>query len=110
MPRPKTHIERSQIITRIIELVKEHGRITTKDVVVMFNLHRTTAEKYLRLALRRGDLIRHGRCGIFRDQRAIIDFDLERYTNQQFSTCASSRACYNRANKHDTLRNNEAQE
>lgn len=27
------------------ELVKEHGRITTKDVIEMFDLHRTTADK-----------------------------------------------------------------
>ncbi len=49
MPRPKTHEERTVMINRIIELVKEQGRITTKDVVAMFNLHRTTAEKYIRI-------------------------------------------------------------
>ena len=38
MPRPKTHDERTRIINRIIKLVKEQGRIMTKDVVVMFNL------------------------------------------------------------------------
>ncbi|HDC4515687.1 TPA: DUF977 family protein, partial [Enterobacter cloacae] len=54
MPRPKTHDERTRIINRIIELVKEHGRITTKDVVAMFDLHRTTAEKYLRTAVEQG--------------------------------------------------------
>lgn len=80
MARPKTHSERIQIITRIIELVKERERITTKDVVVIFDLHRTTAEKYIRIAVDRGELIRHGRCGIFCDQRAIIDFDMKRYT------------------------------
>ncbi|EPC4330620.1 DUF977 family protein [Enterobacter ludwigii] len=80
MPRPKTHDERTRIINRIIELVKEHGRITTKDVVAMFDLHRTTAEKYIRIGVERGGLIRYGRCGVFRDLRAIIDFDLKRYT------------------------------
>ncbi|MEV4978117.1 DUF977 family protein [Enterobacter ludwigii] len=83
MPRPKTKIERAQIISRIIELVKEHGCITTKGVVAMFDLHRTTAEKYIRIAVLRGDLIRYGRCGIFRDQRAIIDFDLKRFSNNK---------------------------
>lgn len=81
MPRPKTHSERAQIITRIIELVKEHSRITTKEVVAIFDLHRTTAEKYMRIAVQRGELIRYGRCGIFRDQRAIIDFDLKRFSH-----------------------------
>lgn len=80
MPRPKTHEERTVIINRIIELVKEHGRITTKEVVAMFDLHRTTAEKYIRIAIERGELIRYGRCGVFRNLRAIIDFDLKRYT------------------------------
>ncbi|WP_395314304.1 DUF977 family protein [Enterobacter sp. ECC-249] len=80
MPRPKSHSERVQIIARIIELVKEHGRVTTKDVSAMFDLHRTTAEKYIRTAIVRGELIRYGRCGVFRDLRAVIDFDLKRYT------------------------------
>ncbi|QLA09049.1 DUF977 family protein [Enterobacter ludwigii] len=82
MPRPKTHEERTLIINRIIGLVKEQGRITTKDVVAMFDLHRSTAEKYLRIAVEQGGLVRHGRCGIFRDQRAVIDFDRERFTHR----------------------------
>ncbi|HCR0879832.1 TPA: DUF977 family protein [Enterobacter hormaechei] len=43
--------KRTLIINRIIELVKEQGRITTNDVVAMFSLHRTTAEEYLRIDL-----------------------------------------------------------
>lgn len=86
MPRPKTHDERTRIIYRIIELVKEHGRITTKDVVAMFDLHRATAEKYLREAIGRGGLYRHKNSGIFRDERAAIDFDLQRYTRGRETT------------------------
>lgn len=82
MPKPKTHIERTQIIQRIISLVYENGRLTTRDVVAKFGLHRTTAEKYIRVAVQQGQLIRHGRCGVFRDQRAVIDFDMERYTHR----------------------------
>ncbi|EOG8100804.1 DUF977 family protein [Enterobacter ludwigii] len=81
MPRPKSHSERVRIIARIIEMVNEHSRITTKEVVAIFDLHRTTAEKYMRIAVQRGELIRYGRCGIFRDQRAIIDFDLKRFSH-----------------------------
>jgi hypothetical protein len=33
----------------------------------------------MRIAVQQGELIRHGRRGIFRDQRAVIDFDLKRY-------------------------------
>ncbi|WP_447548425.1 DUF977 family protein, partial [Staphylococcus aureus] len=34
----------------------------------------------LQIALVRGGFIRHGRCGVFRDQRAVIDYDLKRYS------------------------------
>ncbi|MCK6965273.1 DUF977 family protein [Enterobacter bugandensis] len=82
MARPKTQEERSLFIAWIIEMVKKYGHATTKDIVEMFGLHRTTAEKYIRVAVERGNLIRHGRCGIFRDQRAVIDFDRERFTHR----------------------------
>ncbi|WP_418936768.1 DUF977 family protein [Leclercia adecarboxylata] len=52
-----------------MELVKKHGRPTTKDVAAMFGLHRHTAEKYIRAAVEQGQLIRHGRSGVFRDKR-----------------------------------------
>lgn len=83
MARPKTQEERSLFIAWIIEMVKKYGHATTKDIVEMFGVHRTTAEKYLRIALERGGFIRHGRCGIFRDQRAVIDYDLRRYSSSQ---------------------------
>ncbi|MCK6825409.1 DUF977 family protein [Enterobacter kobei] len=82
MARKKTDKERTLIINRIIELVKEQGRITTNDVVAIFGLHRY-AEKYLRVAVEQGGLVRHGRCGIFRDQLATIDFDLKRFSHNR---------------------------
>lgn len=69
MARKKTHKERTLIINRITELVKEERRIMTKDVITMFDLYRSTAEKYLHTAVEQGGLVRHGRCGTFRDQR-----------------------------------------
>ncbi|QSW37026.1 DUF977 family protein [Leclercia pneumoniae] len=81
MARPKTHQERALFIAWIIEMVKKNGHATTKDIVEMFGLHRTIAEKYIGVVIKQGSLIRHGRCGIFRDERAVIDFDLERYTH-----------------------------
>ena len=83
MARPKTHEERSLFIAWIIEMVKKYGHATTKDIVEMFGLHRTTAEKYIRVAVDRGNLIRHGRGGIFRDQRAVIDFDQKRFSHSK---------------------------
>lgn len=82
MAKPKSRKERSLFIAWIIELVKTLGRATTNEVAAMFGLHRTTAEKYIRAAIEQGQLIRHGRSGVFRDQRAVIDFDMERYTHR----------------------------
>ena len=48
MAKPKTHQERTLIIDWIIEMVKQYGHATTKDIAAMFGLHRTTAEKYIR--------------------------------------------------------------
>jgi DeoR/GlpR family transcriptional regulator of sugar metabolism len=56
MARPKTNQERSLFIAWIIEMVKKHGRATTKDIVEMFGLHRSTAEKYIRVAVNRASL------------------------------------------------------
>ncbi len=83
MGRKKSHEERTQIITRIIELVRERGRMTTRDVVTTLGLHENTARRYMRNAVFRGDLVRYGRCGIFRDQRATIDFDRKRFTHNK---------------------------
>lgn len=90
MARTKTDKERALIINRIIELVKEQGRITTNDVVAMFGLHRTTAEKYLHVAVEQGGPVRHGRCGVFRDQRATIDFDLKRFSHSKVAAGKTS--------------------
>lgn len=67
-------------IAWIIELVKQYGHATTDDVAAMLGLHRTTAEKYIRVAIQQGGLVRHGRCGLFRDQQATIDFDKQRFS------------------------------
>ena len=82
----KTHRERAIIITRIIELVRELGRITTKDIVSMFGLHQGTAQKYMHIAIKHGNLIRYGRYGVFCDLRAIIDFDHKRYVHRKDDT------------------------
>ncbi|MBB1199632.1 DUF977 family protein [Enterobacteriaceae bacterium 89] len=80
MARPKTSTQKAWYIERIIHLTQQHGRITVKDASAMFGLNRGTTEKYFREAAARGSLVRHGRCGLFRDQRATIDFDLQRFS------------------------------
>ncbi len=83
MARPKTHKERALIISRVIELVNQYGHVNTKNVVELFGLNRATAGKYLRIAQERGGFIRHGYSGIFRDERAVIDYDLQRYSGSR---------------------------
>ncbi|MDA8487449.1 DUF977 family protein [Kluyvera sp. Awk 3] len=80
MARPKTPEQKSACIGRIIELTRQHGRLTVKQASAILGLNRSTTEKYFREAAAGGEVVRHGRLGLFRDQRAIIDFDLQRYS------------------------------
>ena len=76
MPRPKTHKERTLIIAWIIEMVKKHGRATTKDIAAMFGLLRSSAEKYMQVVIKLGHPIRHVHRGIFHEQHAVNAFDM----------------------------------
>lgn len=80
MARPKTPEQKAFCIQRIIELTRRHGRLTVGEATAMLGLYRGTTEKYFHEAAARAGLIRYGRCGLFRDQRAVIDFDLKRFS------------------------------
>jgi len=80
MARPKTPEQKAVCIRRIIGLTRQHGRLTVKQASVILGLNRSTTEKYFREAAAGSEVVRHGRLGLFRDQRAIIDFDLQRYS------------------------------
>lgn len=80
MARPKTPEQKAFCIQMIIELTQQHGRLTVKDATAILGLYRGTTEKYFREAAARAGLVRYGRCGLFRDQRAVIDFDLKRFS------------------------------
>lgn len=67
-------------VRRIIDFVKEHGRITTEQVAEMTGLSIRTARLDMQVAQRTGELIRDGRQGLFRDNRATIDFNQENLT------------------------------
>lgn len=41
-------------------------------------LSRATVQRYFSEAEATGEVVRHGRLGLFRDQRALIDFDMKR--------------------------------
>lgn len=82
MGRPYTLPERKAIVRRIIDTAKERGRITTRQAAEQFGMHLNTAEKYFRDATKSGEVVRHGKCGLFRDYRATIDFDMERFSRR----------------------------
>ncbi|HHT0061290.1 TPA: DUF977 family protein [Raoultella planticola] len=66
-------------IRKVIELTREKGRLTVKEACGEMHLCRDAVGKYFRSAVKTGKVIRYGRQGLFRDQRAVIDFDLCRF-------------------------------
>lgn len=76
----RTQLQKVQYVRRIIDFVKEHGRITTEQVAEMTGLSIKTTRLDIQVARRTGALIRDGRQGLFRDNRATIDFNQENLT------------------------------
>ena len=76
----RTQLQKVRDVRRIIDFVKEHGRITTEQVAEMTGLSIKTARVDMQVAQRTGELIRDGRQGLFRDNRATIDFNQENLT------------------------------
>ncbi|ADO48099.1 DUF977 family protein [[Enterobacter] lignolyticus] len=97
MARPKTPEQKSACIGRIIELTRQHGRLTVKQASAILGLNRGTTEKYFREAATGGEVVRHGRLGLFRDQRAIIDFDLQRYSYRRSPTAAATKQDFSKS-------------
>lgn len=79
MARALSATERREYVSAIIRLTRHHGRLTTTDAMKKLGLSRDTVLKYFRDAAATGEVVRHGRSGLFRDQRAVIDFDMKRY-------------------------------
>lgn len=73
-------IQQSLRVSKIISFTIKHGRMTVKDAVILLGVHRQTAGRYFHFAADTGKVVRYGNLGLFRDQRAIIDFDLVRYS------------------------------
>lgn len=82
MGRPNTASERRAAVLRIIETAKERGRLTTRQAAEILGVHLNTVEKYFREAARSGKVVRHGKCGLFRNYRETIAFDLERFSRR----------------------------
>lgn len=75
----RTQLQKVRDVRRIIDFVKENGRITTEQAAEMTGVSIKTARLDMQVAQRTGEIIRHGRQGLFRDHRAAIDFDLIKY-------------------------------
>ncbi|HBS3631961.1 DUF977 family protein [Klebsiella pneumoniae] len=83
MMTKRTQLQKVRDVRRIIDFVKEHGRITTEQVAEITGLSIKTARLDMQVAQRTGEIIRHGRQGLFRDLRATIDFDLANYDSRK---------------------------
>lgn len=79
MARALSTAERREYVSAVIRITKHQGRLTTTEAMKKLGLSRDTVLKYFREAEATGEVVRHGRLGLFRDQRAIIDFDMKRY-------------------------------
>jgi len=79
MARAFSAVERREYVRAVIRITKHQGRLTTSDAMKKLGLSRDTVLKYFREAEATGEVVRHGRSGLFRDQRAVIDFDKKRF-------------------------------
>ena len=79
MARAISAAERREYVRAVIRITKHQGRLTTNDAMKKLGLSRDTVLKYFREAAASGEVVRHGRLGLFRDQRAVIDFDMKRF-------------------------------
>ncbi|MBZ6730237.1 DUF977 family protein [Klebsiella grimontii] len=79
MARALSGAERREYVLAVIRITKHQGRLTTTDAMKKLGLCRSTVQKYFLDAEVTGEVVRHGRLGLFRDQRAIIDFDMKRF-------------------------------
>lgn len=73
MARAFSAVERREYVRAVIRITKHQGRLTTSDAMKKLGLSRDTVLKYFREAEATGEVVRHGRSGLFRDQRAVID-------------------------------------
>ncbi|EOH3204864.1 DUF977 family protein [Klebsiella pneumoniae] len=79
----RTQLQKVRDVRKIIDFVKEHGRITTEQVAEMTGLSIKTARLDMQVAQRTGEIIRYGLQGLFRDLRATINFDLANYDSRK---------------------------
>lgn len=79
MARALSVTERREYVRAVIRITRHQGRLTANDAMKKLGLCRSTVQKYFLYAEATGEVVRHGRLGLFRDQRAVIDFDMKRF-------------------------------
>ncbi|WP_330983647.1 MULTISPECIES: DUF977 family protein [Enterobacterales] len=65
-------------VRQIIDLANEQGRVTPGQIAKMFDVCLETANRYLTLAAKSGEVIRLSKCGVFCDEKAIAEFNRQR--------------------------------
>nr|DAQ12565.1 MAG TPA: protein of unknown function (DUF977) [Caudoviricetes sp.] len=78
MARALSAVERREYVRAVIRITRHQGRLTTTEAMKKLGLSRATVQRYFSEAEATGEVVRHGRLGLFRDQRAVIDFDMKR--------------------------------
>lgn len=78
MARALSAVERREYVRAVIRITRHQGRPTT-EAMKKLGLSRATVQRYFSEAEATGEVVRHGRLGLFRDQRAVIDFDMKRF-------------------------------
>ncbi|MBL4414248.1 DUF977 family protein [Klebsiella pneumoniae] len=78
MARALSAVERREYVRAVIRITRHQGRLTTAEAMKKLGLSRATVQRYFSEAEATGEVVRHGRLGLFRDQRAVIDFDMKR--------------------------------
>ncbi|HCB0595508.1 TPA: DUF977 family protein [Klebsiella quasipneumoniae subsp. similipneumoniae] len=78
MARALSAVERREYVRAVIRITRHQGRLTTAEAMNKLGLSRATVQRYFSEAEATGEVVRHGRLGLFRNQRAVIDFDMKR--------------------------------
>ena len=79
MARALSAVERREYVRAVIRITRHQGRLTTTEAMKKMGLSRAPGQRYLSEAEATGEVVRHGRLGLFRDQRAVNDFDMKRF-------------------------------
>ena len=69
-----TKEHRDQLIREIVALVKSRGRLTIADANTIFRVNRETMRRWFIEATNTGEVIRHDRCGLFRDEKSLAAY------------------------------------